>query len=104
MCIAHNIPFHMTGSGGRPTAETLAAYKQVNLRAHDLRHEAATWMAECEVFEEDRAFLMGQASQSMQGRYSHDRLARATKALRERVWPREGERNVRATMGAEVGM
>jgi creatinine amidohydrolase/Fe(II)-dependent formamide hydrolase-like protein len=44
-------------------------------------------MAECEVTEEDRALGMGHASQSMQGRYSHDRLARATRAMSPEVWP-----------------
>jgi len=94
VCVAYDLPYGYAKRGGYLHPETIAAYKSINLRLHDLRHEAATWWGICGVSDEDREFLQGHRSQRMQGRYSHEKLARAKAALAAKVWPRESERAV----------
>ena len=94
VCLTYDLPYGYRKRGGYLHPETIVAYKGVNLRLHDLRHEAATWWGICGVSDEDREFLQGHTNQRMQGRYSHEKLARAKAALAAKVWPREGERAV----------
>lgn len=94
ICIAYDLPYSFKKRGGYFSDETIEAYQAVNLTMHDLRHEAATWWGLCGVSDEDRDFLEGHQSQSMGGRYSHEKLARAKAALAAKVWPRERERAV----------
>jgi integrase len=97
VCVAHGIACEYKGRGKYFTEETRAAYKAVNLRLHDLRHEAATWWGLCGVSDASAEFLQGHKSQhDTHGRYKHEELRLATAELREKVWPRENERAQRA--------
>ena len=48
---------------------------------HDLRHTAATKMAEADVPESTMLAIMGHMSRAMLERYSHIRMAKKTAAL-----------------------
>lgn len=93
VCIANNITFVQTKSGGRPTPETMDAYKACNLVPYSARHEFATWCGLCGVSDETARFVKGHARQKdAHTGYKHEQLLRATNELREKLWPREGER------------
>ena len=92
VCIAFNIPFRQTKSGGRPTKDTLNAYKALKLVPYSLRHEFATWAGLCGVSDETAEFMQGHARQTTHARYKHEKLMRATNEVSEKLWPRETER------------
>jgi integrase len=92
VCIATGVPYLLTRSGGQPTPATMEGYKAANLVPYSLRHEFATWTGLCGLPDDEAEFLQGHKRQTTHGRYKHEALMRATAALREKVWSREGER------------
>ena len=70
--------------------ETLRKKAKVQRRLHDLRHTAATKMAEAGVPESTMLSIMGHMSRAMRERYSHIRMAAkrtAVEALESRQKP-----------------
>ena len=61
--------------------ESVRAAGKVSCRMHDLRHTAATKMAENDVPEATMKALLGHMSQAMLERYSHIRMEAKRKAL-----------------------
>ena len=72
---------------GRPITDVTGAWKAlrkaagVQCRLHDLRHTAATKMAEAGVPESTMLALMGHMSRAMLERYSHIRMAAKREAV-----------------------
>lgn len=105
VCLVHKIPCEYLGQGKYFTKETSAAYKAVNLRPHDFRHETATWWGLCGVSDATAKFLQGHSSQhDTHGRYKHEELRLAVQELREKVWPREAERAQPAAASVVLGV
>jgi hypothetical protein len=93
VCAMEHLPFAMKpGTGGKPTAETMAGYKTIKFVRHSLRGEAATWLSWVGLQQEDIDFMLGWDRQWMQGRYRHDRLKQLMRELEEKAWPKETER------------
>lgn len=104
VCLANSKPYRLTGKGGYADEATKAAYAAIDLRIHDLRHEAITWWGECGVPFETGEWLAGHRTQKMHGRYRHEEERRARRNLAEFVWPHEAKRAVsarRKAMGAK---
>lgn len=69
----------------------------VSCRLHDLRHTAATKMAEAGVPESTMLAIMGHMSRAMLERYSHIRMAAKREAVRSLELPKVGPRLVSST-------
>jgi site-specific recombinase XerD len=70
----------------------------VQCRFHDLRHTAATKMAEAGVPESTMLAIMGHMSRAMLERYSHIRMAAKREAVKSLELPKVGPRLVSAPM------
>jgi integrase len=73
----------------------------VQCRFHDLRHTAATKMAEAGVPESTMLSIMGHMSRAMLERYSHIRMAAKREAVKSLELPKVGPRLVSAPMSKE---
>ena len=84
--------------------ETLRERCGVRCRLHDLRHTAATKMAESGVPESTMLALMGHMSRAMLERYSHIRMKAKREAVKSLELPVVGPRLVPSSMskGAKV--
>jgi integrase len=78
--------------------DTLRERCDVHCRLHDLRHTAATKMAEDGVPESTILALMGHMSRAMLERYSHIRLAAKREAVKSLKLPALGPRLVSSLM------
>ena len=74
--------------------ESLRENCGVNCRLHDLRHTAATKMAEAGVPESTMLAIMGHMSRAMLERYSHIRMAAKREAVKSLELPKVGPRLV----------
>src|SRR5206468_9353897 len=83
---------------------TSREYAMVDCRLHDLRHTAATKMAEAGAPETTMLALMGHMSRKMMERYSHIRMAAKRTAVESLAFspkPRTGEPAALPTAGAD---
>jgi integrase len=71
--------------------DTLRAKCGVQCRLHDLRHTAATKMAEAGVPESTMLAIMGHMSRAMLERYSHIRMAAKREAVKSLELPKLGK-------------
>lgn len=74
--------------------DTLRERCGVHCRLHDLRHTAATKMAEAGVPESTMLAIMGHMSRAMLERYSHIRMAAKREAVKSLELPKVGPRLV----------
>jgi hypothetical protein len=78
--------------------EALLKRSGVECRFHDLRHTAATKMAEADVPESTMLAIMGHMSRAMLEKYSHIRMAAKRKAVKSSEMPQVGPRLVSTPM------
>jgi integrase len=81
--------------------DTLRERSGVQCRFHDLRHTAATKMAEADVPESTMLAIMGHMSRAMLEKYSHIRMAAKRKAVKSLEMPKVGPRLVSKPMTNE---
>jgi integrase len=103
VCLAHGVRYELRGKGKYLTPATAAAYKKINLRPHDLRHEFATWAGLHKCSDETAEFMQGHRRQTMHGRYKHEALRRAMDELAATIWLHESERAVAERRGRGAG-
>jgi len=82
--------------------DTLRERCGVQCRLHDLRHTAATKMAEAGVPESTMLALMGHMSRAMLERYSHIRMTAKREAVKSLELPKLGPRLVSVPIGKGV--
>ena len=91
----------------KPITDVTGAWKAlrkaagVQCRLHDIRHTAATKMAEAGVPESTMLSLMGRMSRAMLERYSHIRMAAKRTAMDSLMLNRETKPTVDTTGGAD---
>jgi integrase len=78
--------------------DTLRERCGVHCRLHDLRHTAATKLAEAGVPESTMLAIMGHMSRAMLERYSHIRMKAKREAVKSLELPKVGPRLVSAPM------
>ncbi len=88
LAIANGVKHETKPRGKRGTARTLAALKAIDLRWHDLRHEAASRWMDREVSLRMIQVLLGHAAISMTERYLNVSAEGVGDALRAKVWRR----------------
>lgn len=84
--------------------DTLRERTGVQCRLHDLRHTAATKMAEADTPESTMLAIMGHMSRAMLERYSHIRMAAKRDAVKALKLPERGPRLVDLPSGKPSGL